>query len=530
MSLEQIREQFGKAWQGLGQTQRVALIALVVVMLGALVGVGVWSQTPDYVAAFTGLSQEDAGAIVEKLKSAGTLYQLADGGSTIRVPANLVFETRISLARDGLPQSGPVGFELFSQTNFGMTDFAQKINYQRAMEGELARTIGSLGPVEVARVHLVIPQPSVFTDNRRETTASVLIKVKPGRTLDSSQVQGIRHLISKSVEGLKAGNVAVMDTNGTLLAGGDGGSAGDTASVGGSSDQNGVQLAFEKTIENKVQDMLRQVLGPNKAAVQVAAELDWTTEETNSESFVPGATQGVVRSSEDHIERSVISGTTSGGVPGTQSNFGSVPTYQAPGSGGNTGYEKRDTITNYEVNKTVSKTVKAPGRVKKLSLAVLLDQTLTDAQVTAIKQAASAAAGIDPQRGDTVFVSSLPFDRSFITSEQKALDEAAQKEQNVTIGTGIGMAVAFLVLLFFVARIFRSLTRPVAPFPTLAPALAGGPGARPAALPPVATATVAYAAEPAAPHPVALLAESNPQAVANILQSWLTDSGGKEGS
>ena len=173
---------------------------------------------------------------------------------------------------------------------------------------------------------------------------------------------------------------------------------------------------------------------------------------------MPGATQGVVRSSEDHIERSIISGTTSGGIPGTQSNFGSVPTYQAPGSGGDTGYEKRDTVTNYEINKTVSKTVKAPGRVKKLSLAVLLDQDLTDTQVAAIKQAASAAAGIDPQRGDTIFVSSLPFDRSFVTSEQKALDEAAQKEQNVTIGTGIGLAVAFLVLLFFIARIFRSLT------------------------------------------------------------------------
>lgn len=512
MSLAQIRDQFLKAWNGWSQTQRVALMTVALITVAVVTGVGVWSQSPDYATAFTNLSQSDAGAIVEQLKSAGTLYQLADGGTTIKVPAAQVYETRISLARAGLPQSGSVGFELFSQSSFGMTDFAQKINYQRAIEGELARSVASLGPVETARVHLAIPEPSVFTSNKQETTASVLIKVKPGRTLESSQVQGIRYLVSKSVEGLKVANVAVMDTSGALLAGGDAAGAAGLSGGAGSSDQVSAQRHYESEIESKVGDMLRLVLGPNKASVQATAELDWTAEETSSEVFTPGQAQGVIRSSQDLVERSVLSGTTSGGVPGTQSNFTSVPSYGVPGSGAATGYEKRDTVMNYEVNKTVNRTVKAPGRVKRLSLAVLVEDTVSDAQVETIRQAASAAAGIDAQRGDSVFVSSMPFDRTYFAQEQKALDDAAQREQTVTIATGVGLAVAFLVLLFFLSRTLGSLGRSTdAPRraamleAAMGPAIAGprGPGRN--------------------PESIALLAESNPQLAASIVETWLAE-------
>jgi flagellar M-ring protein FliF len=517
MSLAQFKDQALKAWNGWSQTQRVALLTIAVIAVSVLAGLGVWSQTPDYATAFSNLSQEDAGAIVEQLKSAGTIYQLADGGTTIKVPAALVYETRISLARQGLPQSGTVGFELFSQSNFGMTDFAQKINYQRAIEGELARSVASLGPVESARVHLAIPEPSVFTNNRQETTASVLIKVKPGRTLDASQVQGIRYLVSKSVEGLNAANVVVMDTSGALLAGGDGTVAGGLSGSASSSDQVTAQRAYERGIETKVSDMLRLVLGPNKATVQASADLDWTTEEISSELYTPGQAQGVVRSSQDLVERSVISGTSSGGVPGTQSNFSTVPSYQVSGGGTTTGYEKRDTVINYEVNKTVNRSVKAPGRVKRLSLAVLVEDTVGDEQVASIRQAASAAAGIDTQRGDTVYVSSMPFDRTYLAEEKKALEEAAQREQNVTIGTGVGLAVAFLVLLFFVWRLFRSLAGPSdAPRraamleAAMGPALAGPKGSSDR------------------PRNIALLAESNPQVAAGIVESWLAEGAVKD--
>jgi flagellar M-ring protein FliF len=308
-------------WSGLSQTQRAAIYTLGVLGVGLLALFVLWAKNPAYSVAYSGLSEQNAGAVVAKLKELNIPYKLETPG-TILVPSEQVQDVRLQMAMAKLPDSGGVGYELFDQTNFGLTDFAQRVNYQRALEGELSRTIGKIEGVESARVHIVIPEQSLFSEAKKDTTASVVLQLRPGVKLAKAQMQGISRLVAGSVEGLKEGNLTVVDTRGNTLS-----VAADADGLDSDVFQTraDAQRALEASLESNIRSLLDKTLGPNKTAVQVRATLDWDKVEQANETYSPDGLQPQVRSQhkllEDYPGGSRVAG---GGIPGVGSN---VPTY-----------------------------------------------------------------------------------------------------------------------------------------------------------------------------------------------------------
>lgn len=468
-SLSRYREEGSRLWGQLTAFQRVTVGLVAAATAGALLFFAILSQQVEYDTVFSGLSQQDAAAIVAKLKEAKVPYELADGGATVKVPTSNVHEVRLQLASEGLPQGGGVGFELFDKTSFGLTDFAQKLNYQRALEGELARTINQLSAVEQSRVHIVIPKPELYTENEKPATASVVLKLRPGGQLKGEQIRGICNLVAGSVEGLKPDNVTIIDTNGNILS--DVGVAGESGlATRATASQLEMQLNYQKNLEGSVQALLDQVLGHSKAAVRVNAEMDWDQVESNAETFSPNGAPAQVRSSHETTERySGSPGDLVGGIPGVSSN---VPSYLGAagtiassdtitGSVG-AGYERVDKTNNYELSKVVARTVKAPGTVKRLSVAVLLDNVADEAQIQKVEQLVSAAVGLDQNRGDKITVASMPFDRTYYEEQAKAMEEAQRFNLYFDIAKPAIALIALVVMVLFVRSLSRSL-KPRAP-------------------------------------------------------------------
>ena len=478
-----LRTEGPKVWRQFSPLQKATLVAVGLAAVAAIFFVTQWAQQTEYTAAFTGLSESDASAIVAKLKELKIPYELADGGATVRVPSDKVYDVRLQLVAQGLPKGGTVGFELFDRTNFGLTDFAQRLNYQRALEGELARTISRLSGVEDARVHIVLPSNELFVEREKPVTASVVLRLKPGVQLEGRQVRGVVNLVSRSVEGLKPENVTVVDGDGVVLSGQDGGPALAT----GTSAQQDAQRGYERMLQQDIQAMLEQVLGPRKAVVRVSATMDWDQYESSSETYSPNGKAAQVRSSREVVERSATP------LGETASSF-SVPTYpqgarsaagpvspeatptvvatpgvqptpvSATAVATATGatepkYERRETTTNYELSKQVERIVKAPGAVKRLSVSVLLDGQVDDALASTISKAVSAAAGLDPSRGDSVVVASLPFDRSTTAAQEQAAEESAKRELYMAIARGALVLISLLVVLLLVRSVIKGLTK-----------------------------------------------------------------------
>ncbi len=444
-------------WASLGRWTRIAIAGGAAAIVLAMIVFTAGAARPSYAVAFARLSEEDAGAIVAKLKEARIPYRVTPAGA-IEVPREQVQEVRMQLAAAGLPRGGNVGFELFNQNSFGITDFVQKLNYQRALEGELARTIQKLEPVDQARVHLALPQPSLFIDNQRDPTASVVVRLKPGRRLERAQVQSIVHLLSHSVEGLKPQNVTVVDAEGTLLSGDD---QPEQAVARLTAGQLEAKRAYESELEKNVQAMLDRVLGPAKASVRVNATMVWDQVETSSETYSPANRPPQVRSSRELSERVLAPGQP-GGVPGTDAN---IPPTQEPvaAPGQNRGpFERRETTTNYELSKTVEKTIKAPGTVQRLSVAVVLDSAapIEQAQVDALTNLVAAAVGIDQSRGDVVSVAALPFNRTESERIQQQFEEARRWELALS---GARLLAALLGPLFLLVALWLLLGRPGMP-------------------------------------------------------------------
>lgn len=467
-SLTDLRNQAGEIWGNLGQSQRIAVAVVGLLSMGVIVFLLAWARTPEYATLFSNLTDGDAASIVNKLKELKTPYELANGGTAVKVPSAVLYDTRLQLASAGLPQGGGVGFELFDQSNFGMTDFVQKINYQRALEGELSRTINRLGPVEESRVHIVVPQPTLYTDNQKETTASVVLRLKPGQRLKDTQIQGIAQLLSTSVEGLKRENLSIVDSNGEILS--------DSLSGGNNSykvstSQLDAQKAFESSLEQRIQGMLDKVLGLGRSTVRVRADMSWDQVESNSETYSPGNAQPQVRSIHESVETNDGAGSSNaGGTPGSQTN---IPTYAGVISGtlpAGGVYTKTDTTRNYELSKTVEKVSRAPGAVKKISVAVVLDAQqeadATPAQIDQVSKLVSAAAGLDPNRGDVLAVSSIAYNKDAFASDTRAMDEAQQWEKNLQLAKIGAMAIGpvlLLMLLLVATRRGRSVRDATSP-------------------------------------------------------------------
>ncbi|NTU60184.1 MAG: flagellar M-ring protein FliF, partial [Deltaproteobacteria bacterium] len=348
--------------------QKFVLAGVSLGLVAGFVAMALWAGTPQYSVLFGKMSAEDAGQVVKALKDSSVPYRIEDGGRAVLVPADRVYELRLRLASEGIPQGGGVGFEIFDKSSFGMTDFAQKVNYARALEGELTRTIRRLEGVEGARVHLVMPERRLFEEQQKPASASVVLQLSPVKRLSAKQIQGVVYLVSSSVEGLTPDKVTVVDTRGAVLYQ----AAGDESSLL-AANQIEYKKSYEKDVELRVRDMLEKVLGTGTAVVQVAAYFDFDKVEETSEAFNPEAT--AVRSEQRTSESS--SGPGGGGpagVPGVASNLGPEAGAGAQAGAGaaaaRSSTSRESETINYEISKKVTRVQKSQGSLKRLTVAV----------------------------------------------------------------------------------------------------------------------------------------------------------------
>ena len=454
-----------ETWGTLSTTRR-ALLALTG---GALVALAVllysWSSSTQYVTLYSGLDPQDSGQIVDRLRSRGTPFEVEGGGSIIRVPEADVDEVRVDLAVEGLPEGGNVGFELFEGNAFTATDFVQRLNFQRGLQGELARTIESFDAVDSARVHIVMPERSLFRDDDRPTTASVVLDLRPGMNLSSSEVAGIAHLVGGAVEGLEREGITIIDTSGAMLY--DGSEASEDGGIGVAVGRLEMQRGYEQTLQRDAQTLLDRSLGPGRGVVTVRVDMDFDTLETEREVFDPGEEDDGVPRSATTVEetyRTEGADVSVGAVPGAVANVpgadGNLPAAGSTTTTPNTtDYSRTETTTNFEVGRTVTRAMEAPGDIERVSLSLLLDEEVPEAQVAPLQGAVAAAVGIDEARGDTVAVTRFAFDRTAVEEAEAAFASASSTDQILGY-VRIALPIVVLIVAFIFFRLLmRSVSR-----------------------------------------------------------------------
>ena len=443
-------ERLREALNRLDAKQKLAMMVAVAAIVAMIVGSVLWSRQPEWKVLFSNISEKDGGAIVTSLEQQNIPHKMSDSGA-ILVQADRVHDVRLKLASQGLPRGGMVGFELMENQKFGISQFAEQINYQRGLEGELARTIMSIGAVQSARVHLAIPKPSVFVREEQKPTASVLLNLYPGRSLDGAQIAGITHLVSSSVPQLNSSNVTVLDQSGALLS--------QLKNKSTEAGLDATQLKYVREIEGsivrRIEDILKPVLGTDNFKVQVAADIDFSQSEQTAESYRPNGTPetAVIRSTQNNESASVNQ--TAGGVPGALTNQPPVPataplTTPPTGGAGGGGSTKprpegmgdlnsagvtaplnllgqplsstKSNTTNYEVDKTVRYTKQGMGSIRRLTAAVVVNhrkdvdkagkpttKALPEAEMKQIADLVREAMGYSKERGDSVSLANAPF-------------------------------------------------------------------------------------------------------------------------
>jgi flagellar M-ring protein FliF len=450
-------------WSGLTRAQQMLLVAVAVLLPIVVFAGSQWLGDGQYVPLFASLSAEDAGTLMAHLKATKTPYRIGGTGDQILVPADRVNEVRLRVATQGLPLGGGVGFEMFDKPSLGISDFAQRLNHQRALQAELARTIGQLRGVTRARVHLVLPQPSLFTERDRPASASVFLKLAPGAKLGAEQVRGIVHLVASSVEGLTVDHVTVVDTAGRVLSAG-----ADTAGGALSPRRLEIKAAVEEGIERRLQSLLDAALGPGQALARVAAQVNFDQVERTEERFENPVARQETRTVE------TTKGSSSTPPPLASVNPGTPP----PGASttSNDGTRESETIS-YEIGKIVARTLTTPGDIQRLSVAVLLNSGPKpnpsgkgDARPAAprspedlekIRRIVMGAVGFNQARGDEVSVVELPFDTAMVERERTLLEQpesAAPTSFGVDLG-GVRQVVAVAVLLAAGVAVFFWLGR-----------------------------------------------------------------------
>lgn len=430
MWLKDLAERLKSRWQGLNARQKTVYLLTGIPLLAVLVFLLNWVGKAEMAPLFTNLDAKDAAAIVERLKESQVNYELIDQGTTVLVPKKDLYELRLEMAASGIATGGDMGWELFDQSKLGVTDFDRKLNYQRALQEELRRTIIQLGEVDQARVHLVLPEKSVFVEEETPPSASVALKLKLGKNLLPNQVRGIVLLVANSVEGLKEENVNVIDMEGNVLS--DSIAMENEVNLTGSAlKQHQLQREFEHKMETQVQSLLDKIFGPNKAIAVINADLDFASHEKRVVTYG----NPVVRTESGSGEGAggIVGGEN--GVPGAMEN---VPGYDAVDpvdaaedqdvSNLPTGNLEQYAIS-YELDATEEKIVFAPGEVKKMSVAVVVDGQLTPVRATEVQNLVIAAVGLDPNRGDQITVSSMTFDTTLKDELEKSFAEDAKLQE-----------------------------------------------------------------------------------------------------
>ncbi|MGE5578698.1 MAG: flagellar basal-body MS-ring/collar protein FliF [Bacillota bacterium] len=498
-------------WARLGKVQKAIIagaIAVVFVLSSVMLALG--NKGANYETLFSGLDPTDAGAIVSELEREGIPYELADGGGTIKVPAENLHRTRLSLASQGLPSSGIVGFESISGNSIWATDFERRVQYIRALSGELTRTVESISGVEDARVHIVLPEDTVFAAEKTPATAAVLLKLRPMQELSASAVKGIMNLVARSVEGLSPNEVTVMDTTGRLLS-----SDYAASDILGGAGTAAYELTskVERDLERRLISMLSPVLGPGNVVCQVRANLNLDQTRTTEDAFItdPENPQGVLRSTQQITETYSGTGVPAGGTAGGLD----VPTY-ATGGTGQSNYQRVETIQNYEVTHRTTETLVNPGTVKNLSVAVMVNKELDEEQTAVIRESVSAALGLDPLRQDRISVTGLKFDTSLVDELQAGMTPAPQPLNRVYIyGAAVLAALVVGTVIIFMLRRRKAAQAPVELVEEETPAepdLLSEPTMTPAAL-----------SKQRMRETVERMARTNPETVATLVKTWLLE-------
>lgn len=491
-------------------------------LAAVLVASWLWSRAPEWRVLYSNLSDRDGGAIVAQLAQMGVPYKFTEGGGALVVPAGAVHDTRLRLATQGLPKGSIVGFELLENQKLGATQFQEQVNFQRGLEGELARTIQSLSAVQSARVHLAIPKPTVFMRERQKPSSSVMLALHPGRSLDAAQVSGIVHLVASSVPELAPRAVTVVDQSGVLLS-----STGD-----GSAGMDAAQLGYVREIENgyvrRILDIVEPVVGRNNVRAQVAVEVDFTQSESTAEIFKPNQNpkDAVLRSQASSVS-SETGATMPAGVPGTASNQpGASAAALAQARGTPSKATKRDSSVSYEVDKTVRVVRHASGTVKRVSAAVVVNHRkvadrkgkgtlapLKEEELASLSGLIREAIGFSKERGDSLSLANAPF-----TTEEIELPPELpwwKRPETIAYAFDIGkhllaaaivLAVGFGLLRPLLAALAVPPPPPPAPSPAALRELNGG-----------RTGDSIAAAR--------TLAAQDPKIVANVVKGWVSGDG-----
>jgi len=415
---------FIKLYNGLNTTNKLVIGSIVTVLLLGFSYLIFFADLTDYDYLYTNIDQADAGEVIAALKEAGVKYQIDN--RSIMVQRGKVHELRMKMAAKGLPKTKGIGFEIFDDQKLGTSNFVQQLNYNRALQGELSRSISQMEKVDLARVHLVTPKKTLFKEDETEPTASIVVKLKTGQKLENDEVKSIMHLVSSAVMNLNPKNITVIDSNGSMLSK----ATGQEDQFWGNSPLE-YKGKIEKELGARVEEMVSHVVGVGKVIANVTVELDFKKEEKTEEIFDPD--QVVVRSEKRVKEARQNSENSAGGVPGTQANTPQPANAPGGGSQATTSDRARDLI-NYEINKVVRHTVRQAGDMRRLSVAVLVDGTYemededgkmvekykprTVEEIRKIRELVKRAVGFDGERSDSIEVVSVPFQTSVLEDEE----------------------------------------------------------------------------------------------------------------
>ncbi|MFQ5687243.1 MAG: flagellar basal-body MS-ring/collar protein FliF [Candidatus Scalindua sp.] len=452
--MSQIVEEFGNIWKGTSFGQRLTFVVVILGFIAGLFAVTFWVRTPDYGLLYSDLSQKEAGEVVAYLRDNNIVYKVKDNGSTVLVPANKIYEARMSLAENSLPR-GEVGFELFDKVKFGMSDLAQKINYRRALQGELSKTIAQLEGVEWAKVQIVIPEPSLFIKDEKPSTASVVIKMRKRNALRSEIITGITHLVSTSVEGLSTEDITITDSRGNLLS-----RSGESKMSGEITNQFGLSRKIEDYYASKTMSIIEKMTGPGKAIVKVSADLDFKHVDEKQIEY----------DNEKKVPVSQVITTQSTEMP--QDNNG--------GSGGMSKESEETETTQYALSKVERAVSEHEASIKRLTVAVLVDGNYeeeeaedgevnskyiprTEEELQQIAAIVKQAIGLDesPPRNDKFEIQSVKFqDHLPVYVDEESVAKADKKEFILSIARSSSLMIAVLAFLLFAKKALKSVLVP----------------------------------------------------------------------
>jgi flagellar M-ring protein FliF len=449
--------QIKELWQRLKTAQRVTVIGAAVATVALIIALAYYGSQDEYGVLFSDLKPADAQTIVEKLKTANVPYRLSNGSTVISVPVDRVAELRLEMASAGALTGGHVGFDIFDKNSFGATDFAQRVNYQRALEGELARTLEGMDEVEMARVHITQSRESIFTEKGERAKASVVMRVRQNRELSRERTEAVVNLIASAVEGLDPGDISVMDSRGRVLSAASRGAGLGVNGPNSFSSHLEARQRLEADTAARVVALLEPITGPGRVRADVAASLDFSQIEQTEEKYDPKSSVIRTQQTSSEVRNGPAAG---GGLVGARANDPAAkpasPVTITPGPQGD---QRSASTTNYEIDKTVKHTVDGGGRLQRLSVSVVVDHqnvngklaARSDEELKKLQDLVAAAVGIDSQRGDQIVVQTIPFDQP--VTETRLVTAIDRYRDLIKVGIKYGTLVAIALLLaFFVIR------------------------------------------------------------------------------